>query len=173
MITPDKYATTRELILKAAAYPKTEKPSEELEKKVRTQVHQILGGIYLGGATNFAETTFHPCKSFNKDCDLVRTNPLNFHVIMTIVPVWSMAQDLPDLKKINIKELNGEFEKRGVEWLQMGSSLIDDERLWVDFVFNATFPNTYLEYDYDMNKRKEVKLMHLALRALKKREVDS
>ena len=145
--------------------------SKEWQKENRMGVSQIIGEIYIARVEKFVEAIRQPCRS-KTGKPLDATNPHRFELIMTFSPNWRMVQELPDLKGVNFETLRSELEKQNIEWHQLGISLPDDKNSWWDIVFNATFIDSELmNFDYEIDKKKEQKPQYLALRAAKKKAV--
>lgn len=148
-----EYLNIRQSMIGAVPQKKPATKEEQMEK--RGQANQIIGGIFLGNAEKFVETTGQTCKGNAERGRVAKlldtSNPEKFECVISLVPNWRMRKQLPDL---DISNLPKELAERKIEWLQLGDALPDDERAWFDLAYNATFPKEeLLKFDREFDKR--------------------
>lgn len=138
----------------------------------RPFANQIINGLYLGNDEKFAETVGFPCRTNDKKW-IDTSNPNRFETIISLCTYARMVKEMPDLKTMDLEEVEQQFQKRGITWWQLGCSLPDDKKAWTDLVYNATFPDSSLAKKDLGIPKKSKQPEHVKLREEKKRKVES
>ena len=140
-------------------------------RAARPYANQVINGLYLGNDEKFAETLNFPCRNYKKE-KIDTSNPNQFEVIISLCTYARMVEEMPDLKKMDPKNVDKKFKERGITWIQLGNSLPDDKDAWSDIVFNATFPDSDLTKKDLGIPRKSKKPEHVKFRKNKRLKVE-
>ena len=120
---------------------------DEIQNSLSTACQAIVGGLYLGNSTAFAEATHFRYEITQSDGSrrrLETSNPNRFDEIITMCPVAAIEGDYPSAENRTSRIFFEHFQQHHIQWHYFGKNLIDDPRYWLELVHDCTFPDSEL-----------------------------